>query len=429
MTSPKTSSDAAGGASASPLHVRDFRIFWIGLLLSGMGSQFTTVAIAWQIYDLTNSPLQIGLLGLARAAPQIVLLLLGGLLADAVNRRKLMVCTQLGLCTVSTLLAVLSFHAKVLPSFLYGATAFLAVFNSLEAPARQSIIPNLVPRAMLSRALALQSSQRYVSVIAGPSLAGLVLALAGPAACYAIDACSWLAMLLSLLLLRTPLKAGGGWDAVSLHSLREGVAFVRHHGIIFPLMILDFNATLFGSAKALFPIYARDILAVGPKGLGILYASTAAGSLLVATSMSLFGELRRAGVWILGGVAVYGLCTILFAGSHTFWLSVLLLAGVGAGDMVSSILRSTINQLNTPDKLRGRMASINSIFTSSGPHLGQLESGLVAAWLGAELSALTGGIATLIVLAGVVLTFPQIRRFSIHGEAAAAHVHEPSSAV
>jgi MFS family permease len=397
----------------APLHQRDFRVFWFGLFVSGMGSQFTTVAMAWQIYELTNSPLQIGLIGLARAVPQIALLMLGGLLADAINRRRLMLCTQVGLCTVSTLLALLSFHSMASPPTLYVAAAFLAVFNSLEAPARQAIVPNLVPREQLSKALALHSSQRYVAVIAGPSLAGLVLAFSGPAACYAIDALSWLAMLVSLLLLRTRLQSGRGWEAVSLHSLREGFRFVSLHAIIFPLMILDFGATFFGSAKALFPVYARDILSVGPQGLGLLYAASAAGALLVAVIMSLFGEGRRAGIWILIGVGVYGVCTCLFAVSQLFWLSVLLLAGAGAGDMISSILRGTINQLSTPDSLRGRMASINSIFTSSGPQLGQFESGVVAAWLGTELSALTGGLATLIILAGVTVWFPGIRRFQI----------------
>ncbi|HSF58815.1 MAG TPA: MFS transporter [Candidatus Binatia bacterium] len=413
-----------GGQFADPerqslvavLRHRDFRIFWTGLFVSGMGSQFTTVAMAWQIYELTNSPLQIGLIGLARAVPQVVLLLLGGLLADAINRRTLMLLTQAGLCIVSTLLALLSFHHIASPLTLYIAAAFLAVFNSLEAPARQAIVPNLVPREQLPQALALHSSQRYVGVIAGPSLAGLVLAFSGPAACYAIDALSWLAMLVALLLLRTRLQEGRGWEAVSLHSLWEGFRFVSLHSIIFPLMILDFGATFFGSAKALFPVYARDILLVGPQGLGLLYAASAAGALLVAVIMSLFGAVQRAGIWILVGVGVYGVCTCLFAGSQIFWLSMLLLAGAGAGDMISSILRGTINQLSTPDTLRGRMASINSLFTSSGPQLGQFESGVVAAWLGAELSALTGGLATLIILGGVAVWSPGIRRFKI-GEA------------
>jgi MFS family permease len=397
----------------SPFRHRDFCIFWIGSLLSGIGSQFTAVAMAWQIYELTNSAFQIGLLGLARAVPQAFLLLVAGLLADAMNRRKLMMCTQMGLFCVSTILAVLTLSGKASAGMLYLATMALALFSSLEAPARQSMIPNLVPRENLPQALALQGTQRYIAIIAGPSLAGLVLAFSGPAACYVVDALSWLAMLISLSLLRTKLQEGAGWSSVSLRSLREGFRFVLGHGVIFPLMLLDFGATFFGNSRALFPIYARDILFVGPKGLGVLYAARAVGSLSSAAALSFFGPVRRGGRWILVGIGVYGIATVLFAGSRVFWFSVLMLALSGAGDTTSAILRSTINQLNTPDELRGRMSSINSIFTSSGPQLGQFESGAVAAWLGTEASAMTGGLATLGILGLVAAVFPQVRRFKI----------------
>jgi MFS family permease len=397
----------------SPFRHRDFCIFWIGSLLSGIGSQFTAVAMAWQIYELTNSAFQIGLLGLARAVPQAILLLVAGLLADAMNRRKLMMCTQIGLFCVSTMLALLTLSGKASAEMLYLATMALALFSSLEAPARQSMIPNLVPRENLPQALALQGTQRYISIIAGPSLAGLVLAFSGPAACYVVDALSWLAMLISLSLLRTKLQEGAGWRSVSLRSLREGLRFVLGHGVIFPLMLLDFGATFFGNARALFPIYARDILFVGPKGLGLLYAARAVGSLSSAAALSFFGPVRRGGRWILIGIGVYGIATMLFASSRVFWFSLVMLALSGAGDTTSAILRSTINQLNTPDELRGRMSSINSIFTSSGPQLGQFESGVVAAWLGTEASAMTGGLATLGILGLVAVVFPKVRRFKI----------------
>ena len=397
----------------SPFRQRDFSVFWTGSFLSSIGTQFTSVAMAWQIYELTNSPLQIGLLGLARAVPQIALLLVGGLLADAMNRRKLMMCTQIGLFGVSTILALLSFAGQTTPHMLYIATMLLAFFTSLEQPSRQSIIPSLVPRQQLAQALALQGTQRYVPIIAGPSLAGVVLAFSGPAACYAVDACSWLAMLGALKLLRTKIPEGGGWKTVSLTSLREGLLFVWSHGIIFPLMLLDFSATFFGNVRGLFPIYARDILFVGPTGLGLLYAARAIGSLLAAGAMALFGPVKHSGRWIFLGIGIYGLSTVFFAGSQVFWFSFLMLMLTGAGDTISSILRSTINQLSTPDELRGRMSSINSIFTSSGPQLGQFESGVVAAWLGAQLSALTGGLATLFVLIVVAASFPRVRQFQI----------------
>lgn len=397
----------------SPFRHRDFSVFWTGSFLSSIGTQFTSVAMAWQIYELTNSPLQIGLLGVARAVPQIALLLVGGLLADAMNRRKLMMCTQIGLFGVSTILALLSYAGQTTPHMLYIATMLLAFFTSLEQPSRQSIIPSLVPREQIAQALALQGTQRYVPIIAGPSLAGVVLALSGPAACYAADACSWLAMLGALKLLRTKIPEGAGWKTVSLTSLREGLLFVWSHGVIFPLMLLDFSATFFGNVRGLFPIYARDILFVGPTGLGLLYAARAIGSLLAAGAMALFGPVKHSGRWIFLGIGIYGLSTVFFAGSQVFWFSFLMLMFTGAGDTISSILRSTINQLSTPDELRGRMSSINSIFTSSGPQLGQFESGVVAAWLGAQLSALTGGLATLFVLIVVAATFPRLRQFQI----------------
>jgi MFS family permease len=396
-----------------PFRHRDFRVFWTGSFLSSIGTQFTTVAMAWQIYELTNSPLQIGLLGLARAAPQILLLLVGGLLADAMNRRKLMMCTQSGLCCVSAALTIFTLAGKASPQLLYAATILLAFFTSLEQPSRQSLIPNLVPREHLAQALALQGTQRYVPVIAGPSIAGVVLAIYGPAACYLLDAISWLAMLSALLLLRTEIPQGGGWRSVSIKSLREGLGFVWGHGVILPLMILDFGATFFGNVRGLFPIYARDILVVGPTGLGVLYAARAVGSLVAAAAIGFTGPIQRAGRWVMIGVCLYGLSTMLFAGSTVFWFSILMLALCGAGDTISSILRSTINQMNTPDELRGRMSSINSIFTSSGPQLGQFESGVVAAWLGAKISALTGGIATLAIVAAVAALFPRVRRFRI----------------
>ncbi len=399
--------------SLSPLRHRDFRIFWTALLLSSIGSQFTTVAIAWQIYEITNSPLQLGLIGLARAAPQIVIILFGGLLADAMNRRKLMMFTQASLFFVSGTLALITLASRATSLTLYGATMFLALFNSLEAPSRQAIVSNLVPREDLPRAMALSSTQRYISVIAGPSVAGLVLGFLGPAACYAVDAVSWLIMLFSLTLIRTELPERGGWRTVTLDSLRAGLNFVWNHAVIFPLLVMDLGANVFGAVRSLLPIYARDILAVGPKGMGVLYAASAVGALLGAAGFSLVGQVRHAGRGILTGVAIYGLCIVLFARSHVFIFSVLFLMGVGFGDMISAILRATINQLATPDGLRGRMASINSIFTNSGPQLGQFEAGALAAIVGAELSVMTGGLIILSIVAVLVLWFPHVRDFQI----------------
>ena len=397
----------------SPLRHRDFRVFWIGLLVSSIGSQFTTVAMAWQIYELTNSPLQIGLIGLVRAVPQVAMLLFGGLLADAMDRRRLMMVTQASLFLVSGTLAYLTMTGSVTALTLYGVTVFLALFTSLEAPSRHAIVTNLVPAADLARATAISSSQRQIATIAGPSIAGVVLAIAGPAVCYAVDALSWIIMLSVLLLIRVELPRRGGWRTVSLSALGVGLRFVWGHAVIFPFLMMDLSANIFGTVRALYPIYARDILAVGPQGLGMLYAASAAGALSGALGLSFFGQIRKAGRWILGGVTIYGICLLGFAYSRWFWLSLILLAGSGIGDAVSAILRATINQLSTPDELRGRMASINSIFTNTGPQLGQFQAGALAAVIGAEMSAGAGAMIILSIVAVLFAWFPHVRDYRI----------------
>jgi MFS family permease len=408
-----TSQDLHRGKLLSPLRHRDFRLFWTGLLLSSVGSQFTQVAMAWQIYDLTNSPLQIGMIGLVRAVPQMFILLFGGLLADAMNRRKLMMVTQGSLFFVSGSLALMTLGGHVTPLKLYGVTVFLALFSSLEVPSRQAIVTNLVPAEDLSRALAIFSTQRQIATIAGPSIAGVVLAIAGPSVCYAVDAISWLVMLVSLALIRAQLPERGGWRTITLDSLRAGFRFVWGHAVIFPFLMMDFGANIFGTVRSLFPIYARDILAVGPEGLGILYAASAAGALIGAFGFSMWGPVRQAGRWILFGVTTYGVCLLLFAQSHFFWLSIFLLVGAGIGDTISAILRATINQLSTPDELRGRMSSINSIFTNSGPQLGQFQLGALAAAFGAEFAASTGAIVILFIVGVLLVRFPHVRDYRI----------------
>jgi MFS family permease len=401
----------------SPLRHRDFRIFWTGLLLSSIGSQFTQVAMAWQIYELTNSPLQIGMIGLVRAVPQMIILLFGGLLADAMNRRKLMMVTQGSLFIVSAALALLTTTGAVTPLRLYAVTVFLALFSSLEGPSRQAMVTNLVPAEDLASALAFYSTHRQIATIAGPSIAGIVLAIAGPTICYAVDAISWLVMLGSLVLIRVQFPERGGWRTINLDALRAGFRFVWGHTVIFPFLMMDFGANIFGTIRSLFPIYARDILAVGPQGLGILYAASAAGALLGALGFSFSGRKRQAGRWILFGVTIYGLCLFFFAYSHFFWLSIFLLIGSGIGDTISAILRATINQLSTPDELRGRMSSINSIFTNCGPQFGQFQTGALAAVVGAELSAATGATIILLIVGVIVIGFPHVRDYQIGDEA------------
>ena len=394
------------------LRHRDYRLFWSGALLSALGSAFTTVALLWQLFQLTNSVFQVGLLGLAQAVPLIAMSLFGGVLADAVDRRRLMVVTQLIQLTISGALALLTLSGGVTPLAIYVGAAFFSLAGALEGPSRSALLPNLVPRADLAGAIALGSTQRSVAAIAGPALGGVLLALGGPAWCYALDALSWLAMLAALLSIRSRPQSGGGRRAVSFDALRTGLAFVRSNPVILSMMVLDFGATLFGEPDALLPIYARDILSVGATGLGLLFAATSVGSLLAATLMSVLPVRQQAGRWVLAGVVLYGLAAIAVALSNLFWLSLVMLALMGAGDTVSAVLRGTINQIATPDELRGRVSAVNTVFVVGGPRLGQVESGVAAAIGGPQFSALTGGLGALLVVCGVALV-PAVRHFTL----------------
>ncbi|HET9016006.1 MAG TPA: MFS transporter [Thermomicrobiaceae bacterium] len=394
------------------LRHRDFRIFWGGALLSALGSAFTTVALLWHLYLLTNSALQVGLIGLAQAIPLLSVSLFGGLLADAVDRRRLLIVTQLVQFTISGSLAVLTVAGLVTPLTLYAAAALFALASALGNPSSTALVPNLVPPSDLGNAIALNSTERSVAAILGPGLAGVLLAWHGPALCYGVDAVSWFAMVAALLAIRGRPQATGGRRGVSVEALRGGIAFVRQNPVILSMMVLDFGATLFGEPDALLPIFASHILSVGAAGLGLLFAATSVGSLVAGTGMSLLPSRQRAGRWVLSGVVVYGVAACVFALSHVFWLSLLMLAMMGAGDTVSAVLRGTINQLLTPDALRGRVSSVNSLFVIGGPRLGQVESGLVAAAAGAPISALTGGIGALLVVLGIALV-PGVRRLSL----------------
>jgi MFS family permease len=401
----------------SALHHRDFALLWGGLVTSSVGSQFSQVAMSWQIYELTNSALQIGLLGLARGLPGMVVVLFGGLLADAVDRRRLLFVTQVGQLVVAFGLVVATVADVLSPGVLYGATLLLSVMTSLENPARQALVPNLVPRTDLTNALALNSTQRNVAMIAGPSLAGLLLGTAGPGWCYGIEGASRFAMLGALALMRAHPQSAAGRQAISLQSLREGFVFTWTHPIILSLMALDFVQGFLGNPRALLPIFAKDILGVGPQGLGLLYAASSVGAIGTAAAMSVLPQIRRAGLWVMIGVGLFAAATVFFAISHVFWFSLLMLSLEGVGNTFSVVLRGTISQLATPDELRGRVSSINQILTMGGPQLGQFRAGAVGELMGAEMSALVGGLATLAVVGVVAVAAPAVRKFEIRAVA------------
>ena len=391
------------------LRHRDFRIYWTGSVLSAVGSEFTMVAMAWQVYDLTSSPLQVGLLGLGRALPQMALSMYGGLLADAVDRKRLMLALQFAQCAISTSLALLTATGTISSGALFFAAVLLAFCTALETPSRTAVVPNLLPREDLASAVGLSTTQRSIAMIAGPSLAGIILAVAGPTPCYVVDATSWFAMLGALLTIRQPLQIAAP-GAISIQALSAGIKFVVSRQVIFAFMILNFGATFFGSTVALLPIYARDILHVGQVELGLLYAANSVGAIIAGTLLSTRGQVDEAGKWVLIGTSIYATCTIGFGLSHSFELSLLLLALSGAGGTVSAILRGVANQILTPDEFRGRVASVNSVFVMGGPQLGQFESGAIASLFNTRFSTVSGGLGALALTAGIAL-LSRVRSF------------------
>lgn len=391
----------------------DFSLLLLGRFVNTLGRQMQTVAIAYHVYQLTNSPLQLGLLGLFRVLPVFVFSFFGGMLADTVDRRRLLLLTQPILLGCSAALALLTALGAVNIFAIYGLTFLTAAAGSLDMPARQALIPNLVPRKHLPNALSWNITAMQVATIAGPALGGVTIAALGFAWTYAIDAISFLAVIAALLLMR----ARPGAAATSQRNWRtaiEGLGFIRRNPIIMAVMGLDFGATFWGSATVLLPIFADDILRVGATGLGLLSSAPAVGALIGAVGMTLISNrIRRPGLPLLLAVIAFGLATVGFGLSRNVPLAFLFLAGTGLTDTISMTLRHQILQLLTPDALRGRVTAANQVFVQGGPQLGQLEAGAVAAAFGAPISVASGGIACVITVLIIALAVPAIRRYEI----------------
>jgi MFS family permease len=391
------------------LQYRDFRLLWIGQLISMAGSQMQQVAINWHIYLLTQSALALGLIGLVRFVPIIVFSLLGGVFADTHDRRRILLLTQSVMMLFAGILGLLTYCGWISVILIYLVAALTSATMAFDGPARQALPPNLVPKEHLTNALSLNNVMRQTATIVGPGLAGFVIAWEGVAAVYWINALSFLAVLVGLLLMKTPTQQKKGGGRVTLSSLGEGIRFVRRSQILFSTMLLDFVSSFFASASTLFPIFAHEILQVGPRGLGLLYSAQSVGAVVAGTGMSFVGDLQRKGRLILWALALYGAATALYGMSRWFVLSIFLLAVAGGADTFSAILRNSLRQLMTPDQLRGRMSAVNMVFARGGPQLGNMEAGLIAAWIGAPLSVITGGMATLITVGMVTWLVPQLR--------------------
>jgi MFS family permease len=395
----------------SSLAIRDYRLFLSGFFISQMGSQMQAIAISWQMYALTHSAVALGLIGIASFLPVFFLSSVGGVAADTLSRKRLLVATQGALALVSLALALTTLSGAMSPALLLALVASNFAAMAFFGPVRQSIVPDLVPRAHLLNAISLNTLARQSAVIIGPAAAGFLIALYGVESIYIANCAALLATVLTILPLSIPHEHAAARPTISLGSFLEGVRFVRRSRIIFSTTLLDFFATFFGSATSLLPIFAIDVLKLDARGLGLLYTATALGAITAALTLSALGRVRYHGRIILGAVVVYGIATIGFGLSHSFRLSLLFLALVGAGDMVSTILRNTLRHSLTPGHLRGRMVGINTLFAMGGPKLGDAEAGLLAAATSAPISVVVGGIGTLCATLALAVASPTLRKF------------------
>jgi MFS family permease len=398
---------------------RNFRLIWFGLLVSITGSMMQNAALLWHVSLLVapeRKAIALGMVGLVRVVPIVLLSMLSGVVADAWNRRMLMLLTQTGSALVSLALAVLTLRGPTSVWAIFVLAALGAAVGVFDLPARQALVPTLLPREHLPNAISLNAMMFQAASVVGPSLGGLLIAAAGVGWVYAANALSFSCVIVALLLMRgvsgRPVREVDEPEhGVSLRAAVEGLRFVFSSPLIRSTMLLDFFATFFSSATALLPIFAQDILRVGAAGYGWLFAAPAAGAVLMSAIMvPLTSRIVHRGPVLLWAVAAYGAATVVFGVSHWFWLTFFCLALTGAMDTISMIIRNIIRQLETPDRLRGRMIGVNMVFFQGGPQLGELEAGAVANWLGPVLSVVSGGLGCVIATAWVAIATPALRR-------------------
>lgn len=386
---------------------RRFFYLWIGLLLSIAGTQMQIWALFWHIRTLTEQPIALGGVGLARILPIIIFSLIGGVIADSFDRRKILFITQTVASLLALALGLLTQFGEISIWLIYAITALQAIAIAFDGPARQALVPNLVPARDLPNAFSMTSIAWQTGAIIGPALTGFVIAFGGQAAVYYINALSYLAVIVALILIgpvtqtKTDRIAGVSWN-----SIKEGIHFIVNKPIILSTMLLDFVATFFASANTLMPIIARDILHVGVVEYGWLSAAQSVGAVIAALVVSQLPEIRRQGQIFLASVIVFGVATIVFGATTSLVLAWFALAVTGAADSVSTIIRNTIRQLQTPDHIRGRMTSVNQIFFQGGPQLGEVEAGVVAQLFGAPIAIISGGIGCIVGMWLIIRKWP-----------------------
>jgi MFS family permease len=389
---------------------RDFRLYLIGRFVASIGQQMLTVAVGWELYERTRSALALGMVGLANVVPMFLFTLPAGHLADNFNRKKIIVAMTGVIGLASAGLAVAS--ATVAPTYwIYGCLFVAAGARTFLWPASSSFLPLLVSRRSFPRAVAWSTGSFQLSSVAGPAVGGAVIALTHHAApVYATNALAMIACLTLVSLVRYH-RTATSREPMTLASLAVGFRFVFATRVILGIITLDMFAVLLGGATALLPVYAKDILHVGPSGLGWLQAALPIGSLISALTLAHRPPMQKAGRALLWAVAGFGMGTIVFGISRSFALSFAMLLLCGLTDNISVLVRHTLVQLLTPDDKRGRVSAVNSLFIGTSNELGGFESGLVAHWLGPVLAVVSGGLGTVLVVLAVGWIWPEIRKY------------------
>jgi len=385
-----------------------YRRLWWGEAVSFIGSQMTSVALALQVYDITRSSFAVGLLGLFALVPLVGLGLYGGAVADAVDRRRLLLRTQLGLAGSSVLLAAHAAAGLDQVWVLYLLMASVSGFFALNTPARRAVTPRLLPVDKLPAAGALSQVLWSFGMVVGPLLAGVLVGAAGYTWVYAIDAASF-AFAISAVAALPPMPPEGGGTRAGLASVVEGLRFLRTRQVLLMTFLVDLNAMVFGMPRALFPALAATRFGGGSSVTGLLFAAPAIGALVGALCGGWFGRIRRQGLAVLVSVAAWGVAIALFGLTTTLWLALVLLAVAGAADMVSAVFRTTILQAATPDAMQGRLNGVFIVVVAGGPRLGDLEAGAAASLVSLEFSVVSGGVAC---IAGVALLAALMPRFA-----------------
>ena len=389
------------------LRHRNYALLFWGQLISSTGTQIQIVAVAWQVFLLTHSPLALGLIGLVQAIPRIVLSLVGGIFADVFDRRKLLLNFQMMLAALSAVLALCTFYHIINMFIIYAVVLISASVSAFDFPTRQAIIPNLVPRERLADAVSLYMAMIQLTGIVGLTAGGSVIAQFGLANTYWIDVISYFVVIGSLLFMAVPYIPVEKRAQAGFRALTDGMRFLRTQQVILAIISLDFFATFFGSPTSLLPIFASSLLHVGSQGLGILMAVDSIGALAVTPFAGRIGRFTRQGLGIVFSIILWGVCIVAFGlFPSSLWISALLLACAGAANMISMILRFLVVQLITPDELRGRISSVNAMFAFGGPLLGNFESGLVASLTSPQFSIISGGVACIIATLAIVAIVP-----------------------